>query len=324
MSKLLINEPPLQALPSLAVALGNVNLAIIVQQIHYWIADERAPELNGRCWHYGTYAKWRKQFPWLAEVTIKGLMLKLEKAGLVISCQPNEHKGDSTKWYSLDYERLEELNLPLNTPGIKNIPPPYKKYTTLGSKVSHPYKEEETTKETIKKDLKENTKRKSEAKEEPLPLVAEGGEEDLNNGLKATNLYFKQSPFEDFWMLYPKKVGKKQAEKAFKGALKTVNLFTLLEAIDKQSAERAIKSRRGVFVPEWPHPSTWLNNERWNDSVSSEEEIKSEVPKTGQAAQMSRANDTMVQMMKGIMERQGSKLDNQDGESHECRAIRPV
>ncbi len=35
MSKLLINEPPLMVIPTLAKALG-INSAIILQQIHYW------------------------------------------------------------------------------------------------------------------------------------------------------------------------------------------------------------------------------------------------------------------------------------------------
>ena len=35
MSKLLINEHPLQVLPSLATKIG-LNEAIVLQQIHYW------------------------------------------------------------------------------------------------------------------------------------------------------------------------------------------------------------------------------------------------------------------------------------------------
>jgi len=41
MSKLLIDEYPLQVLPSLAVIYG-LNEAIILQQVHYWIKDRKA------------------------------------------------------------------------------------------------------------------------------------------------------------------------------------------------------------------------------------------------------------------------------------------
>ena len=40
-SKLLIDEPPLQVLPSLALKIG-LNEAIILQQVHYWLN----PKLN--------------------------------------------------------------------------------------------------------------------------------------------------------------------------------------------------------------------------------------------------------------------------------------
>lgn len=150
MSKLLINEPPLQVLPSLAVAFGNLNMAVMLQQIHYWISDPRAPERDGRRWHYATYAKWREQFPWLAEVSIRKLMIKLEETKIVISTQPNEHKGDSTKWYTIDYEALENLGLQSIIPPIQSIVPSDKKDHPLRSKVSELVKEEETTKESTK------------------------------------------------------------------------------------------------------------------------------------------------------------------------------
>ena len=42
MSKLLINEQPLQVLPSLAEAIG-LNQAIALQQVHYWLENARKP-----------------------------------------------------------------------------------------------------------------------------------------------------------------------------------------------------------------------------------------------------------------------------------------
>lgn len=40
-SSLLINEAPLQVLPSLAVALKNINEAIMLQQIQYWLQNQK-------------------------------------------------------------------------------------------------------------------------------------------------------------------------------------------------------------------------------------------------------------------------------------------
>ena len=57
MSNLLIEEPPLQVLPSLALAVG-LNEAIILQQMHYWLkikqqaSDKYADSFRDGRWRY--------------------------------------------------------------------------------------------------------------------------------------------------------------------------------------------------------------------------------------------------------------------------------
>ena len=65
--KFLISEPPLQVLPSLAVAIG-LNESIIVQQIHYWTShNERAKSQihfkDGHYWTFNTIEELNEQFP---------------------------------------------------------------------------------------------------------------------------------------------------------------------------------------------------------------------------------------------------------------------
>ena len=111
MSKLLINENPLMVLPSLAVALKNVDCAIVLQQIHYWIADPRAPEREGVKWHYATFEKWLEQFPWVSRRSLERIIAKLEGLSLIISKEFNRLKGDRTKWYTINYMALNALEL---------------------------------------------------------------------------------------------------------------------------------------------------------------------------------------------------------------------
>jgi len=101
-TRLLIDESPLQVLPSLAVALG-LNEAIFVQQLHYWL--RRAPHWrDGRPWVYNSYPQWRTQFPFWDERTIKRIVLGLEGAGIVAATQRyNASPTDRTKWYTLNY-----------------------------------------------------------------------------------------------------------------------------------------------------------------------------------------------------------------------------
>ena len=68
--------------------------------------------------------------------------------------------------------------------------------------------------------------------------------------------------FDDLWAIYPKKVGKGQARKAFNAALRKVD-------------QDKIQHSLSLFVRSWgnqdkkfmPHLATWLNGERWDDEI---------------------------------------------------------
>lgn len=106
-TKLLIPEPPLQVLPSLAVAIG-LNEAIVLQQLHYWLNKSKHEE-EGHRWVYNSYESWHLHFPFWSICTIKRIIHNLEKQGLVISGNFNVVKMDKTKWYRIDYEKIQSL-----------------------------------------------------------------------------------------------------------------------------------------------------------------------------------------------------------------------
>ncbi len=106
-SRLLIEEPPLQVLPTLAKLLG-IEQAIILQQVHYWVKTSNH-EIGGNFWIYNRYKDWVNQFPWLSERAIRHHVRLLEKAGLLITGDFNKDRRDHTKWYRIGYDALEEL-----------------------------------------------------------------------------------------------------------------------------------------------------------------------------------------------------------------------
>lgn len=104
MADLLISEPPLQVLPSLAVKVG-LNEAIILQQIHYWLQKSKHVH-DGHTWIYNSYSGWQKQFPFWSRNTIIRAINRLEKDGYLITANYNKAKFDKTKWYRIDYQKL--------------------------------------------------------------------------------------------------------------------------------------------------------------------------------------------------------------------------
>ncbi|MGF6950932.1 putative phage protein (TIGR02220 family) [Neobacillus sp. B4I6] len=107
MSRLLITESPLMIIPSLAAKIG-VNEAVVLQQIHYWLGISKHV-IEERTWVYNTYEEWQKQLPFWSVSTIKRTIRSLEMMGLLLSNNWNEMKIDKTKWYSIDYEKVKEL-----------------------------------------------------------------------------------------------------------------------------------------------------------------------------------------------------------------------
>lgn len=69
--------------------------------------------------------------------------------------------------------------------------------------------------------------------------------------------------FAEFWIAYPKKVGKGAAESAWKK--RKPSLPIVLSAIHAAKGSSAWLKDDGQFIP---NPATWLNQKRWEDSLS--------------------------------------------------------
>jgi DNA-binding transcriptional ArsR family regulator len=68
--------------------------------------------------------------------------------------------------------------------------------------------------------------------------------------------------FEELWSWYPRKVGKGQAKKALKGALKKVTFDDIYHPLIEYVETLEEKDKQFI-----PHLATWLNGERWADEV---------------------------------------------------------
>lgn len=108
MSKLLINEYPLQALPSLAVAIG-LNEAIMLQQVHYWL-NHAKKEHDGQMWFYKSYEDWQKQdFPFWSITTIRRVAKSLKDKDLLLSEQLADNSFDRRNYYSINRSELAKI-----------------------------------------------------------------------------------------------------------------------------------------------------------------------------------------------------------------------
>ena len=97
----------------LAVILGDLNESIVLNQLNYWLEINKKANkhfIDGRFWVYNTYNDWKEEnFQYWSEKTIQRTFTRLENKGIVISANFNKSGIDKTKWYTIDYDKLEEI-----------------------------------------------------------------------------------------------------------------------------------------------------------------------------------------------------------------------
>ena len=178
--KLLIDDQPLQVLPSLAEAIG-LNEALILQQIH-WLLLRSKKEFKGKHWVFNTYEEWQeKHFRFFSVSTIRRTINHLEELNLLISSTEfNQMKVDKTKWYTIKYEALD--NLAIAT--AKNDSPSVQNEQSNCSNWADPSVQNEQT------NNQENTQ--ETPNNNPLPPKGESANADVTEGQGDT------PPDEDF------------------------------------------------------------------------------------------------------------------------------
>lgn len=108
-SRLLIDESPLQVLPSLAQKIG-LDLAVVLQQIHYLTREaiEGCYNDNGVIWIKRTAEEWRETFKFWSVPTIRRILKKLAKLKAIkTSTKFNKVRTDRTLWYTVDHDSLD-------------------------------------------------------------------------------------------------------------------------------------------------------------------------------------------------------------------------
>ena len=122
---------------------------------------------------------------------------------------------------------------------------------------------------------KDAAKRKAEQREreashapvtakKPLPSSS------LSSSSSSSKIKKEYTPaFEEFWKAYPRRIGKRKAFTTYQQSLKLIDAATI-----QAKAEVYAKSTRGTEPQYIAHPSTWLNQGRWDDELTPQKPIE--------------------------------------------------
>ena len=133
--------------------------------------------------------------------------------------------------------------------------------------------------ETNRRNAQQRTQANASDGIQSLPVGATGANNNNNNNnnYKDNNKYNKENDhtrksaesvpigFDDFWSVYPRKVSKQAAIKAWKAAkIGTGLVDTIIEDV-KRRCNTEWKDAEIQFIP---HPTTYLNQRRWEDETA--------------------------------------------------------
>lgn len=179
-SRLLIDEQPLQVIPSLACKVG-LNRATFLQQLHYWLQKPGAHVKDGKRWIFNTYEEWHEQFPFWSVEAIRKIVSQLRDKGVIETTDKyNKRRADKTLWYTIDYEVFnalfgseetppDESTQTLNPPD-KSTEPPDKSTDVEPDKSTERYQE---STETTSRDSDLQSGEPPKAADTPTPETSE-------------------------------------------------------------------------------------------------------------------------------------------------------
>lgn len=108
-TKLLVQgDYPLIASPKLAQAYG-VASAIFLQKLHYCLQSNESQVIEQHKYFYHSYEQWAKTLGTYSPSTIKRIVSKLKKVGILVVKKLSQNKWIQTNFYSINYRKISEL-----------------------------------------------------------------------------------------------------------------------------------------------------------------------------------------------------------------------
>jgi hypothetical protein len=240
---LLLDDYPLVVLPRLAEKIG-LNEALFLQQVQYWLNNSNKV-IDNQKWIYNSFENWQKQFPFWSIRTLKRIVKKLTDDDFLITNQLDQNRFNRTNWYSINYDKIAQIN---DSDKMAQSKKKQQESAKLTQQESANLTQQESAKLALSKQRLPSTTKKTNALSDKKSL------ENIS--------------FEDWYKNYPRKRGKDRAKLLFK-KLKKDELEILIEATKLYSEE--VKDREPIHIAQ---SDTFLSQKRFEDFRADIEEKK--------------------------------------------------
>lgn len=233
MSRLLISEQPLQFSPTLAIELGSIEAAVFLQQLHFWVGVSQH-QFDGKNWVYNNITQCLEMVKnTISKRTLERVISDLKKRNYIVVEQLHNNKWNKTNYFTINYEEL--------------------------SKIDAKYSSNHCVPDTAKMAESNSPEWQYRSRQNGGIESAKMAECLQKNTTEDNKQNIYSDSFEKFWSVVPNKDAKKAAAVAFKKAIKLISVEDLIIAyqayIQLCNTQQRYKK----------NPSTWLNQECWND-----------------------------------------------------------
>ena len=241
------------------------NEAVILYNLAFWIKRNTANQRNirdGRAWTYNSQRALAEIFDFLTERQVFRILKKLEEAGAIIKGNYNTKKIDRTCWYTVSDDILKFYGISPPPDGMES------------EEMDHPANLVECKPPNGGMDT---TRSENPFHETVAPIPDKNTDKNTDKNLSAPRSdgagVDQTVQFKAFWDRYPRKEGKKKAREKWMRLNPDPALFSRIMT-GLEGHIRSEQWRRGVI----PHPTTWLNGERWEDELSGRSRPGPETP----------------------------------------------
>lgn len=220
--------------------------SLFLCNIAFWVKQNTLNKHNyfeGRYWTYNSLSAYAGLFYYVSESTIKRAIKHLKDEGLIYAGNFNNDRFNHTNYYTLTDKGYALIKNPTDRTGQNDL------IETTYSDLPLFNKNTDSTDISISDSTLQ------------IPLISP--EEKL------------KLLFDEFWAAYPRKDDKKRAWLKFKAIKNLEKVFPdIMADVENKKKSEQWNKNGGQFIP---MPSTYLNNERWNDedTVTKQNEIES-------------------------------------------------
>lgn len=219
-------------------------ISIFLSNLAFWTIQNLANEkhiYDGHCWVYNSVQAFMKLFPYWTKKQCENIITAAVSEGLLIKGNYNHSKYDRTIWYALTPKSMAYFDEFLDENLIEPL-----------SDMIYPNGEMDFSK-------RENGFIR---KGEPIPDINTDNKQNTILCIDQKSSKPDSGVFEKFWNLYPVKKGKKKCLAIWKSRGLESKAEIILEKLQEQI--RADDEWLQGFAP---HPSTYLNQDRWEDEI---------------------------------------------------------